>query len=90
MKRIVCLTLVICSAAVASFLAPSNVDPACKLSWSDNVGWMNWRNADGTGSGVVVGLELLSGMTWFENAGWINVGDGAGPYINTTGLDCGV
>ena len=25
-----------------------------------------------------------------ENAGWLNVGDGAGPYGNTTGADFGV
>ena len=90
MKRIVCLTLVICSVAVASILAPSNIDPAHKFSWSENLGWMNWLDANATNDGVVVGNDFLSGMIWFENGGWMNVGHGAGPYANTTGADFGV
>jgi len=43
MKRIGCLTLVICSAAVASIVAPSNIDPDHKFSWNENRGWMNSR-----------------------------------------------
>ncbi len=90
MKRIVCLTLVICSVAVASFLAPSNIDPAHKFSWSENLGWMNWLDANATNDGVVVGNDFLSGSIWTENAGWINVGAGASPYANTDDTDYGV
>ena len=56
MKLIVYITLVICSAAVASFLAPSNIDPAHKFSWSENLGWMNWLDANATNDGLSLGV----------------------------------
>lgn len=89
-KLVLVVAAVGATVAVGSFLSPSNIDPAHKFSWSENRGWMDWRDADGTGAGVVVDLDFLSGMVWFENDGWMNVGDGAGPYANTTGLDFGV
>jgi hypothetical protein len=70
-------------------LAQSNVDSVNKFAWCENVGWTNWRDANGTNDGVIVGTDFLEGFIWGENAGWINVG-GGGPYANTTGLDFGV
>lgn len=81
---------------LGTFLAPgysraeSNVHSVNKFSWSENCGWMNWRDADGGAAGVTVTETFLSGYVWLENAGWLNVGPGAGPYGNTTGEDFGV
>ena len=84
------LTSVLMAAGAGTLAAiPSNIDPAHKYSWSENVGWMNWRDANSTGDGVVVGNDFLSGSIWAENAGWVNVGAGADSYINSKGLDCG-
>jgi hypothetical protein len=71
-------------------LAQSNIDPVNKYSWQENCGWINWRDANATNQGVVVGSTFLSGFVWGENIGWINLGDGTGPYANNTGLDFGV
>ncbi len=71
-----------------SAAAAPGIDSARKHSWSENAGWMNWR--DGGATGVAVGRDFLAGVIWAENSGWINVGDGAGPYSNSSGLDFGV
>ncbi len=80
----------IATVAVGSLVGPSNMDPVDKWSWGENIGWMNWRDADGSNQGVVVDADHLHGFIWAENLGWINVGNGGGPYANTTGLDYGV
>jgi hypothetical protein len=77
-------------------LAQSNVDPSQKWSWSENTGWMNWRDAGNpAGSqGASLGSTAMSGFVWSENTGWINLGDGSPAngisYANTTGADFGV
>jgi len=49
------LGLVVATSVGASlFLFPSNIDPDHKFSWSENAGWMNWLDADGTKQGVFV------------------------------------
>jgi hypothetical protein len=74
----------------------SNVAAWAKYSWSENCGWMNWRDAGSpAGSqGAVVGGNFLSGFVWCENIGWINLGDGSPgngtAYANTAGTDFGV
>lgn len=71
----------------------TNIDPAQKYAWGENIGWTNWRDAHPTNSGVVVNASYLSGYVWAENAGWINVGNGpaSGPsYANLDGTDFGV
>jgi hypothetical protein len=91
MKTIIAVGLLAAIAAPA--LAQSNVDPARKSSWSENCGWMNWRDAGAVPGqqGAVLNLSggFLSGFVWGENIGWINLGNG-GPYANTTGLNFGV
>ncbi len=74
--------------------AQSNIDPTNKHAWGENVGWTNWRDADSTAQGVVVGSTFMGGFIWAENIGWINVGDGSPAngvnYANIDGTDFGV
>ena len=82
-------TMVLNLIAVAGVVA-QKVDSTNKYSWGENVGWMNWHDAEGGTSGVFADTEFLSGYIWCENVGWMNVGDGAGPYANTDGTNYGV
>ncbi len=74
--------------------AQSNIDPVDKHAWNENAGYSNWRDADSTNAGVIVGGTVLSGFAWFENVGWMNLGDGTPAngtsYANTDGSDFGV
>ncbi|GMV25703.1 MAG: hypothetical protein AMXMBFR58_17340 [Phycisphaerae bacterium] len=72
--------------------AQSNVDATNKYSWGENIGYMNWRDANGGLSGVAVNdsLGYLAGYVWCENVGWLNLGAGNGPYGNSSGSDFGV
>ena len=65
------------SLAVDHCRAQSNIDASQKWSWGENVGWMNWRDANGGVDGVRVSPDYLRGWIWCENVGWINVGDGS-------------
>jgi hypothetical protein len=77
-------------------LAQSDITPAHKMSWSENCGWMNWRDSGATpgGQGIRVQGTFLSGFVWAENIGYINLGDGTPAngtvYANATGADFGV
>ncbi len=89
-KLVLLTTAVMATAAAGYWLPSSNIDPANKFSWDENSGWMNWLDADGGASGVVVASDHLSGYIWSESNGWINVGNGGGPYANTDDTDYGV
>jgi hypothetical protein len=69
-----------------------HVTPQNKFAWSENVGFLNFADADITtgATGVRFQGNFLSGQIWSENIGWISVGNGAGPYLNTTGANSGV
>jgi hypothetical protein len=77
-------------------LAQPDISSAHKMSWGENIGFMNWRDAGlPLGSqGVRVQGTFLSGLIWCENVGWLNVGDGTPQnglvYSNLTGTDFGV
>jgi hypothetical protein len=75
-------------------LAQSNIDATNKHAWGENVGWTNWRDANGAAQGVVVSGTFMGGFIWGENVGWINVGDGSPAngvnYANTDGIDFGI
>ncbi len=81
---------------IATALAQSNIDPAHKFAWGENIGWTNWHDAgDPAGTlGVRVEATFLSGFIWAENVGWINLGDGTPAngvaYANVNGTDFGV
>ncbi len=68
----------------------TNVDATNKHAWGENIGWTNWRDANGGTQGVHVGATFLTGFIWCENVGWINTGNGAGPYANTNNTNFGV
>lgn len=89
------ITFAIASLMSANALA-SDIMSQHKLSWSENCGWMNWRDAGNPASsqGVLLQNTFLSGYIWSENVGWINLGDGTPvngvSYANATGADFGV
>jgi hypothetical protein len=84
------LLLALASAAAAQ----SNIDPAHKFSWSENCGWLNWRDANGGAQGVRINATFLQGFAWGENIGFVNFGDGTpgagNAYTNASGADHGV
>lgn len=79
-------------AASASARAQSNISPIDKFCWSENTGFINWRDADAGMSGVLINREsgFLQGFAWSENTGYLNMGSGTGPYSNSTGSNSGV
>ncbi len=85
-------TVVLALLPAAAAAAQTNIDPSHKLSWSENTGWMNWRDAGGGTDGVRLTQSCLSGWIWSENLGWITVGQGPAnghSYTNAPG-DFGV
>ncbi len=94
MNRTSAATILLSLSATA--LGVSTVNPSHKLSWGENIGWMNWRDANSGGQGAAMSAlsTYLSGYVWSENVGWINLGDGTpvngSGYANTTGADTGV
>lgn len=54
--------------------AQSSIDETNKWSWGENIGWMNWRDANDAEDGVRNANGLLYGFVWSESTGWINVG----------------
>lgn len=73
------LCLIFATAFASPAFAQSNITPAHKYSWGENIGFMTWRDAGSppASQGVRVGFSFLSGFIWCENAGWINTGRGA-------------
>jgi hypothetical protein len=74
--------------------AASTIDAVNKYAWAANLGWTNWRDANATNDGVVIGEYVCSGYVWGANVGWINIGSGTPAngiqYSNTSGTDFGV
>jgi hypothetical protein len=81
-------------APAALALAQTDIDDLHKYCWGENIGFMNWADADGGAQGVQVKPSYLAGYVWGENVGWISVGDGTpgggNAYTNATGDDHGV
>ncbi len=69
--------LVLLLAATAAY-ASSNINTINKWAWSENAGWLNWRDAGSppAAHGARIHTRFLSGFIWAENVGWINLGDG--------------
>ena len=94
MQRIPYLAIIIALSLTVAAVAQSNIDPNHKSAWGENIGWQDWRDANGSIDGVRVHATFLSGYMWAENVGWISVGDGSPAggthYANTDGSDFGV
>ncbi len=90
MRRAIVISTLLATGVAAGLFTSSNIEPAHKFSWGENIGWLNWRDANGGADGVVVRPNFLAGNVWAENAGWINLGNGMGPYANTDGSNFGV
>ena len=84
------------SLAAGAAGAPSNIADSTKHAWSENCGYINFRDAGSprVASGVIVGSRFLAGFAWGENIGYINFGDGSPAngvaYANLSGADFGV
>lgn len=61
----------------------SNISAANKYCWGENVGFLDFRDANSAAQGVIVHLTYLSGYAWGENAGWISLGNGTSPSAST-------
>ena len=94
MRCVTYLLLALALARGAPVSAQSNIDPDDKFGWGENIGWTNWRDANSTSEGIVVGSRFMGGFIWAENVGWINLGDGTPAngvsYANIDGTDSGV
>ena len=87
------MTIVLASALAApAALAQSDVDTTNKYAWTENAGFLNWRDAGNpvASQGVTFLGDHLAGWVWGENIGWLHVGAGGGPYSNASGVDYGV
>jgi hypothetical protein len=71
-------------------LGVTSIDSVFKYSWGENIGWLNWRDANGGSQGVEYHSNHLAGYIWAENVGFVNVGNGGGPYTNTNDTNYGV
>jgi hypothetical protein len=84
------LVYMLLSSSHPAAAAEGNISNTEKYAWSENVGWLNFRPADG---GVTVHDTYLSGYAWAENFGWIKLGHtpwGGGRYNNNAEDDWGV
>ena len=94
MRRAFHTAVLLSVVAVTALVGATNVDTVYKWGWGENIGWMNWRDANGGTDGVYIGVKILSGYIWAENVGWVDTGDGtpAGGdhYANVDGTDYGV
>lgn len=90
------LVLAALASAASPALAQSNVSSGSKFSWSENCGWMNWRDAGSplATQGVRLQGSFLTGSAWGENIGFISFGDGSPAnstsYANINAADFGV
>jgi hypothetical protein len=74
---------------LAACLGITSIDPQNKFTWGENIGFMNWADADLGSMGVLHHGTYLSGFIWCENVGYVHVG-GGGPYTNTDDTNYGV
>ena len=56
---------------VGTLAYAGNIDPASKLAWGENTGWINFAPVGQ--DGVTVTDTAVSGLIWGENIGWINL-----------------
>ncbi len=88
------IVLVAALAGSAAVRGEVGIQPDHCFNWAENIGWMNWCDADGGAGAVLLHATFLSGFIWAENVGWINLGDGSPVdgvhYANADDTDFGV
>jgi len=92
-SRQICWVIPFAIVAVVFATGMTDIKPTEKHAWCENIGWSNWRDANGATSGISVLENTLAGWMWFENIGWCSVASGspgANGYDNLTGNDYGV
>jgi hypothetical protein len=89
-----CFASFVLFVAVPAASGATNVNPSHPYAWGENVGWLNWHDANGGVDGACLRATFLSGFIWAENIGYINLGDGTPAngtrYANANGSDFGV
>ncbi|MBI4578820.1 MAG: hypothetical protein HY718_03905 [Planctomycetes bacterium] len=75
MRQWIKISVIVAIVATGAYTT-SNIDPVHPHAWSENAGWLSWRDANGGVQGVRVLPTVLSGYIWAETVGFINVGDG--------------
>jgi hypothetical protein len=78
--------LALAASIVPAAHAQISISPVSKFAWSENCGYLNFRDAGNppTAQGVRVYGSYVSGYIWGENIGWINLDD-ATKFV---GLQC--
>ena len=93
------ITRIVAAAVLAAGLASAaraqtNINANRKFAWGENIGWLNFADANNRQQGVRLQGTHLRGYIWGENVGWINAGNGGlppgGTYANTTNANYGV
>jgi len=87
MKRPLILALTLAAAAPVAHAQVTNIDADNKFSWGENIGFMNWRDADNTAAGVHFYPTHAQGAIWCENVGWIRMGSGPADGVTYTNAD---
>ena len=68
--RIACRTVAaaIVLAASSTALAQSNISSVQKYDWSENAGWLNWRDSGSplAAQGARIGTSIMSALASFE------------------------
>jgi hypothetical protein len=87
LRPLLCLAAAVALCALPRLSeAESRVSTEHRWSWSENLGWLDWRGHGDGAFGVRHWGPYLSGHVWAENAGWISLGNlaqaGAGGYTN--------
>lgn len=83
------LSTISCFGVMTALGLDSNVARSHKYSWGENIGWVNWRDADGASSGLIVHRKYFTGYAWCGNVGWIDLGH-IGPDILANGFHSNV
>lgn len=81
------------AALTSTTLAQSTVSNTNKFAWGENIGWVNFRDANGGTQGIRDNRSYLTGFAWGENVGWINFGStpaNGNTFSNTSNTDFGV
>jgi len=90
-RAVIVIIGVVVLVAASAHAQMGNIDSTDKWAWGTNIGWINFRPADG---GVTVFEDHLEGYAWGENVGWIRLGSyeggGAHTYANTSATNYGV